>query len=273
MPSTTETGSKAAPKRQTAKKPTTAKPKQEAAPAAATPTPTPAPAPIDDSLFDDATPTPPAAEQKPIEPAAPSEPSDTPTEAQEGAKDEGAAEEQTALTDPAPASPSAPEPAAPPPPPAPEPQAPAGQQQVDQAKDKDLVEQPAPSASPTRVRLGRIEGALHRVPLEVVQMLAAESRSRIETLLSSPSIADLQKRMRVSEGRCAPIFFTMGEDDERPFLFAGVEAIAAAINLGLTTVSVVTIAVGDAGAAQQHLATWANGRPASTQEDVLEVIE
>lgn len=104
-------------------------------------------------------------------------------------------------------------------------------------------------------------------------MLVAESGSRIATLQSSPTIADLQVRMRASEGRCAPIFFTMAEHDERPYLFAGIEAVAAAINLDLPVLSVVTIASEDAGAAQQHLARKANGRPASSQEDVLEVIE
>lgn len=131
----------------------------------------------------------------------------------------------------------------------------------------------ASSGGPVRVRLGRVEGVLHRVPLDLVQELVAESGSRIATLQSSPSIADLQNRMRVTEGRCAPIFFTMAEGDDEPRLFAGIETVAAAINLGLDAVSVVTIDAKDAGAAQQHLASKGNGRPASSQEEVLEVIE
>lgn len=271
MPSTTETGSKPAPKRQTTKKHAAAQ-KPEAAPAATKPTPTPAP--TGESMFDDTPPAPIPAEQPPVESAAPGQASDTPADMQEGVQDEEAAKEPEAPKGPVSAEQPAPPPEEiTPEPAAPEPQAPQQPVGADTSEGSVQAAERSSSGAPTRVRLGRVEGALHRVPLEVVQMLVAESGSRIATLQSSPSIADLQNRMRVSEGRCAPIFFTMAEGDERPYLLAGIEAVAAAINLDLATLSVVTIDAGDAGAAQQHLATKANGRPASSQEDVLELIE
>jgi hypothetical protein len=215
-------------------------------------------------MFDETPPAPPAAEQQPVERAAPSEPPVAPAEAPVSAQEDGDAKEPKGSTDQVPPAPPAPEPA-------PEPEAASADQ--DEGNGDEQADGADPSGSPTRVRLGRVEGVLHRVPLEVVQMLVAESGSRIETLQGSPTIADLQNRMRATEGRCAPIFFTMAEGEDRPMLFSGVEAIAAAINLALPVVSVITIKQGDAGAAQQHLVSRANGRPASSQDDLLEVIE
>ena len=260
MPSTRDTGTGAVPKPQTHRR-QPAKPKQETAPAAPAPTP---PAPPEQSMFDETPPAPPAAEQPPVERVVSSDPPAAPADAPASAEEEGVAEAPQGAEDPAPPAPSAPEPA-----PAPE-TAPAAQ---DNGNAEGKAAGADPSGSPTRVRLGRVEGALHRVPLEVVQMLVAESGSRIETLRTSPSIADLQARMRATEGRCAPIVFTMAEGDDHPRLFAGVEAIAAAINLALPTVYVITIASGDAGAAQQHLASRANERSASTLDEVFETIE
>lgn len=132
--------------------------------------------------------------------------------------------------------------------------------------DKPEADAPAPTATSQEVRLGHITCVQNRVPTEVVQELLADRAERVGILRSSPTIADLQERLRASEGRCAPIFFTMDETDEEPKLISGIETLAAALNLGLSAVSVVMIPAGDAGAAQAILASQ-NARPQSAETD------
>lgn len=199
--------------------------------------------PTDQSLFDDTPPAPPAAEQQTAE---------TADVAQDAQVPQAPVYSVPRYTAPAPDVPDAPV-------------APEIVQEVETAPV-------APSAPPTRVRLGRVYGTLHRVPLEAVQALTAECGSRIVSLQGSPAIANLQKRMRATEGRCAPIVFTLAEGDTEPKLFSGLESVAAAMNLGLELVFVVVIDAGDAGAAQSFLASWANGGSADPMGDMVEVI-
>lgn len=252
MPSTNRTGSRARRQPQPTPKPTPAP-----APASTAPTP-----PAED-LIDDA---PPATPAKPAETAPQGEPSVPPPVAPDSASGEASAQEQPA----APAAPAVQEQPTPTPPPPPPP--------VDDATRDDVVEQAKdaiapPPARPARVRLGRVIGSLHRVPLGVVQALLATSGSRIEALQGSPAIATLEPRVRATEGRCAPIVFTLEQQEgAEPHLFAGLEGYVAALNLGLERVFVVTIDAGDAGAAQSHLSSWAHGRPADTQDAPFEEI-
>jgi hypothetical protein len=125
---------------------------------------------------------------------------------------------------------------------APEPEAPAG-------------EPIAPSADPERVTIGQTEGLQYRLPVEVVRAILGEgAEERVDVLRTSTSIAALQKRMRASDGRCTPMIFTSDHPDTVPALFAGLEIMAAALNLGLSHVSVITIRTEDAGAVQSHVA-------------------
>ncbi len=114
------------------------------------------------------------------------------------------------------------------------------------------------SGTSKRVRMGPVEGRLYRVPIDVVQeLLGRELQERVVTLRSSPAIQDLQGRMRATDGHCAPVVMT-AEGDQAPVHFHGVDSVAAALNVGLTHVDVVTIDPGDAGAAQSWLAQKAS---------------
>lgn len=163
--------------------------------------------------------------------------------------------------------PVSPEPAAPEP--APEPQAP----EPDDAEpaEPDQAEQ-EPSDFPIGVRLGQVEGLLHRVPIETVQRMFAGYGDRIEAGQSSPSIAKLQERMRASEGRCTPVVAAVHEDREVMEALAGVEAISAALSLGINHVFVITVASDDARVVQRHLAANAGGQPLSSETDCYQVV-
>jgi hypothetical protein len=137
-----------------------------------------------------------------------------------------------------------------------EPEAPAASE-AQQEPVAQASEQPAEatsSAEPTPVRVGHVDGMIHRVPIGNVLALLPLWEDRIAALRISPAIASLQQQMRVTEGRCAPIILTMSEDDDEPHLFSGIEAVAAAINLGLEQIYVVTVASGETGQLQSILA-------------------
>jgi hypothetical protein len=269
MPSTKKTGTKAAPKPQTEDQSTAQTPTPEAAPAAPEPTPTPAADPT--SMFDDAPPEPPVAEQPAVESAAPSEPSaeDRP---------EGIDGEQEATP------PAAPEPDAPPAdteePTEPtqgddqqqQPDAPAADDAKDQDEEKPeeqpKSEEPS-SVAPTEVRFGQVVGLLHRMPLGDVLAYADTFAEKIEAMTYSAAVQALQPRMRVSEGRCAPVYFTINDDFEPEHLIAGDDALSAAKAIGLEQVFVVLIYPEDAGAIQSYLASKAGADAPSTEDEEL----
>lgn len=213
-------------------------PKQQAqvtteAPAsdAATAAPEPAQETNPASLFDETQPEPPAAELQTSEPTAPSEPSvvDSP----EGID---AAQEAT--------PPAAPEPAVQP----------------------DSVPS---SVAPTEVRLGQALCLLHRMPLGDVLAYAEPFAEKIEAMKYSAKVQALQPRMRATEGRCAPVYFTMNDDFEPEHLIAGDDALSAAKSIGLETVSVVLLYPDDAGTVQAYLNGEASTGAKSTEEDEL----
>ncbi len=260
MPSTKQNRRKAATKPQTQPKPV--------APAA--------PEPTSESLFDDATPAPPAAEPTPVETAAGDAPAAAPAPegsdgAQQGQSDAGSSgdevvEEAEAVTDQsqddeddddaeeAPATdaaivsePTAPEPVA----------------------NADTAAEPPVSAEPSIIRLGLVEGELHRMPLADVLVHLDAFQGRIALITETSAVLDLQKRMRATEGRCAPIYFSTDDDGELEHLVQGVEAVAAAIALPLSSVFVVKVAHGDVGALQSYLAAQQAGNTPTTSEDDL----
>lgn len=160
-----------------------------------------------------------------------------------------------------------------------EPEAPASAESpVDEqpAPAGDAVAAPAdeaaPSDAPIRVRLGQVEGLLHRVPIGDVQAQFPNFADRIETLQGSPSIANLQQRMLATEGRCAPIVITANHEERIVAPLAGIESVAAALNIGLSHVFVVMIDAEDADQAQRHCVANANGQPLSSKTDCYQVI-
>lgn len=145
--------------------------------------------------------------------------------------------------------------------------APAGPQDLDQV----AAAPSASSAAPERVRLGVVEGTLFRVPVGVVEALLGQpTLDRIAVVRGHPSSAflELQKRMRATNGCCAPAIFTAA-GEEAPVIFDGVDAIAAAMELGLTHISVVTVEPGDAGAVQSYLAQRRSAAPVETEDDLI----
>ena len=135
------------------------------------------------------------------------------------------------------------------------------------------VAPPAPSAGPEKVRLGHVDGVLHRIPLEVVQaILGNAALDRVDLLRSGGSTDDLQKRMRDTDGRCAPMIFTGDDPNTAPVLFSGIETLAAAMELGHSEVSVVTIASKDAGAIQSWLGR-SEVKTAKREDDVLQRVQ
>lgn len=131
----------------------------------------------------------------------------------------------------------------------------------------------APSADPVKVRLGHVDGVLHRIPIEVVQaILGQPALERVEFLRGSGSIDGLQKRMRVTDGRCAPMIFTSDDETKPPVLLANLDSLAAAINLGQRELSVVTVSDRDAGTIQSWL-TQRHGNTAEHEHDFLERVQ
>ncbi|MCP3735626.1 hypothetical protein M9979_12155 [Sphingomonas sp. RP10(2022)] len=216
-------------------------------PAPATPEPTLAPVANPTSLFDDAQPEPPVAEQPTIDPAASSEPSveDRP----EGIDD---VKEET---------PAAPVPVIPE-------MHPNDVAPVASPPAADPVHEQS-SVAPTEVRLGQVIGLLHRMPLGDVLSYADTFAEKIEAMTFTAAVQDLQSRMRVSEGRCAPVYFTMNDDFEPEHLIAGDDALSAAKAIGLKQVYVVLLYPEDAGAVQSYLAGKAGTASPSTEDEDL----
>ncbi len=159
---------------------------------------------------------------------------------------------------------------------------PDGEQLFDEVFGKDEEPEPEPSApepepapepavssdGPERVRMGQVEGLLIRVPIESVGAILGEpALERVELLRGSESVHDLQKRMRATDGRCAPMIFTETPGDP-PILFSGIDSYAAALNCGLRNLSVITISPTDAGAAQSWVAQQ-QAKPANVDDDLL----
>lgn len=265
MPSTTNTGSRTRQTRQ----------------------PTPAAQPKTEGMFDDQQPEPPAAEQQAPEPDAsggdsvadrpdgdPSEQEVTPpanSVPDEPAKDEGTdatadqldpiaamALENSRSNESDPEDDHGQDEApAPEPVPAPEP-----------TPEPEPVVGPS-SVEPEEVRLGQVTGLLHRLPLGDVQGLADTFATKIEALMFTAPVQALLPRMRATEGRCAPIYFTGDDDGEPEHLVAGDDALAAAVAAGTPVVSVVVIDPRDAGALQAYLAGLAGKASTSSEDDEL----
>jgi hypothetical protein len=125
------------------------------------------------------------------------------------------------------------------------------------------------SGEPEEVRLGQAIGLLHRMPLGSVLSYAEDFAEKIEAMRYAVTVQDLLPRMRVTEGRCAPIYFTMDDDGEPEHLIAGDDALAAAKAIPLDTVFVVLVHPGDAQSVHAYLNQKASTTDASTEDDEL----
>jgi hypothetical protein len=134
------------------------------------------------------------------------------------------------------------------------------------APAEEKVENPA---APAIVQMGAVQGRLMMLPTGDVQsLLSDELKVRLDVVREHPSTLELQERVRATEGRCAPIYFTI-EPHRPPKFFAGIEQLAAALGAGVAEVPVIVIPSEDAGALQSYLAQKANSKPAETEEDDL----
>lgn len=132
---------------------------------------------------------------------------------------------------------------------------------------------PAPSGGPESVMMGMVPAKLLRMPLETVKKALIDDHvKRVEVVRTDRSIRDLQDRMRSTDGRCAPVIFTYDPEDKTkpPALFAGIESVAAAMNLELPDISVLLVANADASNAQGYITAKLRERPTSNEDDFLQ---
>lgn len=141
---------------------------------------------------------------------------------------------------------------------------------VDKAKsDAEGAATKPSSGEPVTVRLGQATGLLHRMSLASVLDYADAFAEKIEAMQNAATVQSIKSRMRATEGRCAPIYFTMNDDGEPEHLLAGDDALAAAKAADIDKVFVVLIHPGDAGAVQAYLNDQAGKAEVSTEDDEL----
>lgn len=98
------------------------------------------------------------------------------------------------------------------------------------------------------VNVNGIQGVGSLVPIEhVMGLLGRPALDRIAILRNSTAISDLSKRMIDTDGRCAPTYFTGAS------FFHGYEALAAAIDSGMSSVFVIVVPPDGATQLQQTL--------------------
>lgn len=226
------------------------------------------------AMFDHTPHDPPADEQSAVDPAVSKEPSAVPSSEGDDAKPGALLTADPALAVAQDVSPPGeePHPSAEGPHPTEAAQAPAPNVVTDQVTDlgaERQADEEQSFAASGKVRLGQAIGLLHRMPLEDVLAYTKDFVDKIDALTSSAPVQALQPRMRATEGRCAPIYFVADTNGEPEHLFHGAEALSAAIALGLQKVSVITIPLEDAGAAQSYLATQAGALSNTSADDDL----
>lgn len=107
------------------------------------------------------------------------------------------------------------------------------------------------------VMIGHVKGVQRMVSVSVVEELLADQASRVALLRGSDETRRLQRRVRATDGRCAPIFLTrvnIEDAEEEPKLFDGLYTLAAAINLDMEEVAVVMLPSGSVNEVQGQIA-------------------
>lgn len=94
-----------------------------------------------------------------------------------------------------------------------------------------------------------VEGVMQLVDLNVLLDLVGD-HSRVTLLCANSETRRLQARVRATDGRCAPVFFSHREGEEEIHLFSGLRTIAAAMNAGMPKVAMVILPADEIGKAQ-----------------------
>lgn len=96
------------------------------------------------------------------------------------------------------------------------------------------------------------------LPIGDVEALLGDFQERLVDFRGDRANRMLQKRVRATDGRCAPIFFTECPISEEVTLFAGLETIGAALDLGMAEVPVVILTPKQAQELQGSIAAAVN---------------
>lgn len=122
-------------------------------------------------------------------------------------------------------------------------------------------DKPAPEAAKPAAekpyRVGSVVGVLRMVAVDLVMDMLGGDAGRVALLQGSDEARRLSRRVRATDGRCAPIFFTkvdISDKNEEPALFDGLYTLACAMNLGLERIAVVLLPSGEVGAIQASIA-------------------
>lgn len=115
---------------------------------------------------------------------------------------------------------------------------------------------------------------IQRVSVDVVLSLLGDGLKDRIAALRGKATPEKQARVRATDGRCAPVFFTIESSDEpvegeapELHLFDGLENIAVTQDIGSDHIFVVTIASGDAGALQSYLVARRRDEASHISED------
>jgi hypothetical protein len=123
-----------------------------------------------------------------------------------------------------------------------------------------VAETDAPS---DQVSFGPVEARMKRLSTKVVLgLLSPEGLRRIEAQKGTSSFESTCQRLLATDGRATPVIF---EDGDPPTILHGFEELAAAVDSGAATVSVLLIPAGGASEAQAHIVEMVRQQRASKQ--------
>lgn len=128
---------------------------------------------------------------------------------------------------------------------------------------------------PQKYMIGDVIGTTNMVPVPVVLDLLADQAGRVALLQGSDAARRLQRKVRATDGRCAPIFLTkqdIDDKDEKPALFSGLDTLAAAMNVDMPKICVVILPSDKARSVQGMIAAMSTASMASDGDDSEEMI-
>ena len=108
-------------------------------------------------------------------------------------------------------------------------------------------------AKPREIVFGDVKGTMAMLPVDTVYDFLHVHAGRVAALQGGAEARRLARRVRATDGRCAPVFLTkndVSDDDEVPALFDGLNTLACAINLDMKQIAVVILPSRDAQRAQ-----------------------
>ena len=100
---------------------------------------------------------------------------------------------------------------------------------------------------------GAVKALRALLPVNAVLDLLAAQAGRVAMLQSSDEARRLARRVRATDGRCAPVFLTkddLQDPDEEPKLFDGLYTLACAVNVDMAKICVVMLPSREASKAQ-----------------------